>query len=31
MRSRFRVTAKVVNAADYGVPQKRQRMLIVGV
>ncbi|MGQ0618192.1 MAG: DNA cytosine methyltransferase [Acidimicrobiia bacterium] len=28
---RFRVTAKVVNAADYGVPQKRQRMLIVGV
>lgn len=27
----FNVTARVVNAADYGVPQKRQRMLIVGV
>ena len=27
----FRVAAQVLNAADYGVPQKRQRMLIVGV
>ncbi|MGH9280350.1 MAG: DNA cytosine methyltransferase [Acidimicrobiales bacterium] len=27
----FRLTAQVLNAADYGVPQKRQRMLIVGV
>jgi DNA (cytosine-5)-methyltransferase 1 len=26
----FRVTAQVLNAADYGVPQKRRRMLIVG-
>lgn len=30
-RSGFVVAAKVVNAADYGVPQKRQRLLIVGV
>jgi DNA (cytosine-5)-methyltransferase 1 len=28
---RFRVVAKVLNAAGYGVPQKRQRMLIVGI
>lgn len=28
---RFRVAARVLNAADYGAPQKRQRMLIVGV
>lgn len=28
---RFRVAAHVLNAADYGVPQKRHRMLIVGV
>jgi DNA (cytosine-5)-methyltransferase 1 len=28
---RFHVSAEVLNAADYGVPQKRQRMLIVGV
>lgn len=28
---RFRVSAEVLNAADYGVPQKRQRLLIVGV
>lgn len=27
----FTVTAQVVNAADYGVPQKRQRLLIVGL
>lgn len=27
----FQVTAQVVNAADYGVPQKRQRTFIVGV
>ena len=27
----FRVSAAVLNAADYGVPQKRQRLLIVGV
>ncbi|MGH9112729.1 MAG: DNA cytosine methyltransferase [Acidimicrobiales bacterium] len=27
---RFRVVAQVLNAADYGVPQKRQRVLIVG-
>ncbi|MGA3220484.1 MAG: DNA cytosine methyltransferase [Acidimicrobiales bacterium] len=26
----FFVAAKVLNAADYGVPQKRQRLLIVG-
>jgi DNA (cytosine-5)-methyltransferase 1 len=26
----FTVTAKVLNAADYGVPQKRHRLLIVG-
>ena len=26
----FTVTAKVLNAADYGVPQKRQRVVIVG-
>ncbi len=30
-RLRFTVTAQVVNAADYGVPQKRQRLLIVGL
>lgn len=28
---RFRVVAQVLNAADYGVPQKRRRMLIVGL
>jgi DNA (cytosine-5)-methyltransferase 1 len=28
---RFTVAARVVNAADYGVPQKRQRLLIVGI
>lgn len=28
---KFRVAAQVVNAADYGVPQKRQRLVIVGV
>jgi len=27
----YQVTAKVVNAADYGVPQKRMRLLIYGV
>lgn len=27
----YRVTHQVVNAADYGVPQKRQRLIIVGV
>ncbi len=27
----FNVSAQVVNAADYGVPQKRRRLLIVGV
>jgi DNA (cytosine-5)-methyltransferase 1 len=27
----FRVCAELVNAADYGVPQKRRRLLIVGV
>lgn len=27
----FRVVSQVVNAADYGVPQKRQRLLIVGM
>jgi DNA (cytosine-5)-methyltransferase 1 len=27
----FRVTAAVLNAADYGVPQRRRRLLIVGV
>ncbi len=28
---RFRVATQVLNAADYGVPQRRWRMLIVGV
>lgn len=28
---RFRIAARVLNAADYGVPQKRQRLLIVGI
>lgn len=28
---RFRLNARVLNAADYGVPQKRQRLLIVGI
>ena len=28
---RFAVTASVVNAADYGVPQKRRRLVIVGL
>ncbi len=28
---RFHVNAHVLNAADYGVPQKRQRLLIVGI
>jgi DNA (cytosine-5)-methyltransferase 1 len=27
----FRVVASVVNAADYGVPQRRRRLLIVGL
>jgi len=27
----YRVTYKVLNAADYGVPQTRQRVIIVGV
>jgi len=27
----FAVTAEVVNAADYGVPQKRQRLFLVGM
>lgn len=28
--SEYRVVARVLNAADYGVPQKRERVLIVG-
>jgi DNA (cytosine-5)-methyltransferase 1 len=28
---RFTVAARVVNAADYGVPQKRRRLVIVGI
>lgn len=28
---RYKVTPLLVNAADYGVPQRRQRLLIVGV
>lgn len=28
---RFTVTTQVLNAADHGVPQKRQRLLIVGI
>jgi DNA (cytosine-5)-methyltransferase 1 len=27
----YRVTKRVLNAADYGVPQKRERLIIVGV
>jgi len=27
----FHVTARVINAADYGVPQKRHRLVIVGL
>ena len=27
----YKVTSKVLNAADYGVPQTRQRVIIVGV
>ena len=27
----YRVTWKVLNAADYGVPQKRQRLFVVGM
>jgi DNA (cytosine-5)-methyltransferase 1 len=27
----YRVEYKVLNAADYGIPQKRQRLIIVGV
>jgi DNA (cytosine-5)-methyltransferase 1 len=29
--SGYKVKAKVINAADYGVPQKRNRVLIVGI
>ena len=28
---KYNVTYKVVNAADYGVPQKRERVIIVGI
>jgi len=27
----YRVVARVVNAADYGVPQRRERLIIVGI
>jgi len=27
----YKVTYKLVNAADYGIPQKRERVLIVGI
>lgn len=30
-KSGYNVSAKLLNAADYGVPQKRQRVFIVGV
>ena len=29
-RSEYRVVSELLNAADYGVPQKRERVLIVG-
>ncbi len=29
-RTRYRVSAKVLNAAHYGVPQTRERMILVG-
>jgi DNA (cytosine-5)-methyltransferase 1 len=30
-KSGYRVTPRVVNAADYGVPQKRERVIIIGI
>ena len=31
LNEQYNVTIKLVNAADYGVPQKRERVIIVGV